>query len=42
MSETAKRPNQGKAAKDLNEAIRYTMWSASPITSRSRNTDHIV
>jgi chlorite dismutase len=27
MSETARRPNQGKAAKDLNETIRYTMWS---------------
>ena len=27
MSETAKRPQQGKAAKDLNEVIRYTMWS---------------
>jgi chlorite dismutase len=23
----SKRPNQGKAAKDLNETIRYTMWS---------------
>ena len=27
MSETAKRPQQGKLAKDLNEVIRYTMWS---------------
>jgi chlorite dismutase len=27
MTETVKRPNQGKAAKDLNESIRYTMWS---------------
>ena len=27
MSETTRRPNQGKAAKDLNEVIRYTMWS---------------
>ncbi|GAB2751866.1 hydrogen peroxide-dependent heme synthase [Nocardioides pakistanensis] len=27
MTETAKRPNQGKAAKDLNDTIRYTMWS---------------
>ena len=23
----SKRPNQGKAAKDLNATIRYTMWS---------------
>jgi hydrogen peroxide-dependent heme synthase len=27
MSDTARRPNQGKVAKDLNEQIRYTMWS---------------
>ncbi|MBA2464455.1 MAG: chlorite dismutase family protein [Nocardioidaceae bacterium] len=27
MTEAAKRPNQGKAAKDLNESIRYTAWS---------------
>ncbi len=27
MSETVKRPQQGKAAKELNESIRYTMWS---------------
>ena len=27
MNEAAKRPNQGKAARDLNESIRYTMWS---------------
>jgi peroxiredoxin len=27
MSDTVKRPNQGKAAKDLNDSIRYTMWS---------------
>ena len=27
MSQAAKRPQQGKAAKDLNETIRYTAWS---------------
>ena len=27
MSETTRRPNQGKLAKDLNEVVRYTMWS---------------
>ncbi len=27
MSEAAKRPNQGKMARDLNDTIRYTMWS---------------
>ncbi|MGI8899394.1 MAG: hydrogen peroxide-dependent heme synthase [Nocardioides sp.] len=27
MTEAAKRPNQGKAAKGLNETIRYTAWS---------------
>ena len=27
MSEAAQRPNQGQAARDLNESIRYTMWS---------------
>ena len=27
MTEAARRPNQGKAARDLNDAIRYTMWS---------------
>ena len=27
MTEAAKRPNQGKVAKDLNDSIRYTMWS---------------
>ena len=26
-SESGKRPGQGKAARDLNEQIRYTMWS---------------
>ena len=27
MTEQRKRPHQGKAAKDLNDTIRYTMWS---------------
>jgi hydrogen peroxide-dependent heme synthase len=27
MSEHAKRPNAGKVARDLNAAVRYTMWS---------------
>jgi chlorite dismutase len=27
MTEAVKRPNQGKVAKDLNDTIRYTMWS---------------
>jgi chlorite dismutase len=27
MTETSKRPNQGKAARDLNDTIRYTLWS---------------
>ena len=27
MTEAVKRPHQGKAAKDLNDTIRYTMWS---------------
>ncbi len=27
MTEQSKRPHQGKAAKDLNDTIRYTMWS---------------
>ncbi len=27
MSEQAKRPNAGKIARDLNAAVRYTMWS---------------
>ena len=27
MTETTRRPHQGKVAKDLNESIRYTMWS---------------
>jgi peroxiredoxin len=27
MTEHAKRPNAGKVARDLNSAIRYTMWS---------------
>ncbi|MGA8209961.1 MAG: hydrogen peroxide-dependent heme synthase [Nocardioidaceae bacterium] len=27
MTETAKRPQQGKSARELNDTIRYTMWS---------------
>ena len=27
MTETVKRPHQGKAARDLNDTVRYTMWS---------------
>ena len=42
MSETAKRPNQGKAAKDLNEAIRYTMWSVFRLRDVIGDADHIV
>jgi peroxiredoxin len=31
--ETGKRPQQGKAARDLNESIRYTMWSVFAVTT---------
>jgi len=52
MSETseapAKRPAQGKAARELNEVIRYTMWSvfelSSPVESdsdRSAQADEV-
>ncbi len=37
-SETGKRPQQGKQARDLNQVIRYTMWSVfaldHPLTGR--------
>ncbi len=40
MSPTARRPHAGKAAKDLNATIRYTMWSvfclAEPLGGRDR------
>ena len=32
MTEAVKRPHQGKAAKDLNDTIRYTMWSVFHLT----------
>ena len=32
--ETGKRPQQGKAARDLNNVIRYTMWSVFAVTER--------
>jgi chlorite dismutase len=33
--ESAKRPNQGKAARDINDTIRYTMWSVFAVTTPS-------
>ncbi len=32
--ETGKRPQQGKAARDLNNVIRYTMWSVFAVSER--------
>jgi peroxiredoxin len=34
-SESGKRPHQGKGARDLNDAIRYTMWSVFAVATPS-------
>ena len=40
MSETtAKRPNQGKVARDLNDSIRYTMWSVFHLQTQLEDAD---
>jgi hydrogen peroxide-dependent heme synthase len=38
-SETGKRPQQGKLARDLNQVIRYTMWSVFGLTAARRAGD---
>jgi peroxiredoxin len=37
--ETGKRPNQGKSARDINDAIRYTMWSVFAVTTPSADDE---
>ena len=37
--ESGKRPQQGKAARELNDVIRYTMWSVFELSAPGRDDE---